>query len=121
MFELHRNNIYLCRGDTGILDFSLCDCGAEDTDVDVYPVTAVLSVKKKASDKEYILQKPMGNDGLFTFFAEDTEDTENIPPGKYIYDIELRSRDQVATMGPYRFTVLADITHSEEVTNTNDG
>lgn len=115
MFELHRSNIYLCRGDTGVLDFSLCNCGAEDADV--YPVTAVLSVKKKASDKEYILQKTLGNDGLFAFLAEDTE---NIPPGKYIYDIEIRSRDQVATMGPYRFTVLADITRSEEGANTND-
>ncbi len=111
MFELHRNNIYLCRGDTGIFNFSLGECGSPE-DMDVYPVTAVLSVKKKASDKTYLLQKTVDDGGLFIF---ESQDTENIPPGKYIYDIELRSRDQVATMGPYRFTVLPDVTRKDVI------
>lgn len=113
MFEVHRNSIYCTRGDTGIFNFSLCECGSPE-DTDVYPVTAVLSVKKKASDKTYILQKNADDDGLFIF---ESHDTENIRPGKYIYDIELRSRDQVATLGPYRFTVLADITRKEVIPN----
>lgn len=67
MFELHRNNIYLCRGDTGILDFSLCDCGAEDTDVDVYPVTAVLSVKKKQATKSISCRNPWATTDFLRF------------------------------------------------------
>lgn len=111
MFRIYDYDIFMTRGDTGIFNFSLCECGSPE-DTDVYPVTAVLSVKKKASDKTYLLQKNVDDDGLFIF---ESHDTENIPPGKYIYDIELRSRDQVATMGPYRFTVLPDVTRKDVI------
>ena len=110
MFELHRNNIYLCRGDTGIVNFAPCFCDSGEPG-DSYRV--ILSVKKNINDKTYVLQKETKNN-LFIF---DHEDTENITPGKYIYDIEVHAEDQVDTMGPFKFVVLADVTRGGD----NDG
>lgn len=106
MFEMHKNNVYLIRGDTGIMNFTPCFCDSGEPG-DSYQ--AILSVKKSICDKSYILQK-QATDNLFIF---EHEDTENIAPGKYIYDIEVHAEDQVDTMGPFLFVVLADVTRGE--------
>ncbi len=103
MFELHKNNIYLTRGDTGIVDFAPCFCDSGEPG-DSY--RAILSVKKNINDKDYVLQKET-TDNLFIFEHADTKD---IAPGKYIYDIEVHAEDQVDTMGPFKFVILADVT-----------
>ncbi|WP_337465746.1 hypothetical protein [Megasphaera sp.] len=107
MFEMHRNNIYLIRGDTGIVNFVPCFCDSGEPG-DTYK--AILSIKKSIGDKDYILQK-QASDNLFIF---EPADTENVVPGKYVYDIEVHAEDQVDTIGPYKFTVLADVTRGGE-------
>lgn len=101
MFEVHGNNIYHIRGDTGTLTF-------EPVWNDEVPntYTATLSVKRSIGDTEYVLQK-ISDNGIFEFLHDDTKDLE---AGTYVYDIEVRVDEQVATIGPYKYMLIADVT-----------
>lgn len=102
MFEIHGNNIYHIRGDTGTLMFEPIWCGEEAPDA----YTATLSVKRNLDDEAYVLQKHSDN-GVFEFVPADTKDLD---PGIYVYDIEVQAADQVSTIGPYKYVLLADVT-----------
>lgn len=105
--EFRGKNIYHMRGDTGIIDIDLvswgCDFPFRDGD------SAILSIKKKLTDADYVLQKHADSNGLFVFYPEDTQYLE---PGNYWYDIQVTFREgQVLTVrGPAQYRLLADVT-----------
>lgn len=101
MFQLSGLNITLVRGDTGALTVNPTIDGEALTDF-----TATLSVKRKISDTAYVLQKT-STDGKFYFLHDDTE---NLKTGEYVYDIEIRTGNQVATIGPAAFVAKGDVT-----------
>lgn len=105
--EVRGKNIYHMRGDTGIIDIDMRAYGFD------FPFregdSAVFSVKKKMTDKGYVLQKHADPNGMFVFFPEDTRLLE---PGVYWYDIQVTFKEgQVLTvMGPAQYRLLADVT-----------
>lgn len=102
MFELKGTKIRHTRGDTGVLRFS----PRVDGD-DLIEYTAVLSIKQSPNAKQYVVQKECVNNK----FIFDHEDTNELKPGGYVWDIEVRTPGgQYYTVGPYQYIVLADVT-----------
>lgn len=95
------NAIYFLRGDTDSLEFTPMLNDEEVTDA-----VMTFSVKTSTRDKAYLIQKQDDN-GVFYFEEADTKD---LPGGKYIYDIEVRSGDVVKTFGPFPFILIEDVT-----------
>lgn len=94
------------RGDTGILKVRMLLGGEyrpwEENDA------AVLTVKKRTSDSEIVLQAKM-EDGEFRLSPEDTED---LKPGTYVYDIQATFEDGtvLTVAGPSKYILLPDVT-----------
>ncbi len=103
MFKVTNGNIYHTRGDTATLTIALQDeQGEEITDY-----TAVLSVKKRLKDVEYLFQAPVENGTVH--ISHDM--TQGLPYGDYFYDIEVHtSLGDVETIGPAEYHLLADVT-----------
>ena len=103
-------DFYHTRGNTGVfkIDFK----GAAD----VEDLVAILSVKKKASDKSYLVQKLY--DKKLGGFRFDKKDTNDIKAGNYVYDIRITWRkivdgvmqDFVHTIGPHKYNILDAVT-----------
>ena len=105
MFQINNDKITVTRGDTGIISLNLTQ------DDEPYEFSEgdkiVFSVKKKLKDTEYVLRKETTRDTIFL----EHKDTDNIAPGNYYYDIEITYNTiQVATIGPNKFIVKADVT-----------
>lgn len=103
---VHGQSLVLMRGDTGVLRLNLTTDGEpyELADGD----TAVLTVKKNLKAKTALLQKTLEN-GLFYFTHEDTQ---ALPAGTYVYDVQVTLADgQVYTvLGPSTYRLLPDVT-----------
>lgn len=109
MFTVENGKITVTRGDTGIisLDLTLPD-GTPYEFLEGDSLT--LSVKKNVRDTDYILQKTSSRPAIIF----DHEDTDDIDPGNYIYDIEFRhGLGQVSTIGPDKFIVKYDVTRGD--------
>lgn len=107
MFKLIGDNINITRGDTGMLQLELT---LNDSALESGTYTAVLSVKDDLDNDKYMLQKQAYDDGRFYFTHDDTKD---FPEGTFLYDIEVRTGEQVCTIGPSKFTVKGDVTRDE--------
>lgn len=107
MFKLIGDSLYITRGDTGMLQLSATLNGSA---LESGNYTAVLSVKDDLDNERYMLQKKADDNGRF-FFAHN--DTKDIPEGTYVYDIEVRTGEQVCTIGPSKFNVKGDVTRDE--------
>ena len=103
MFKLIGDSINITRGDTGMLQLSSSLDGKE---MEKGTYTAVLSVKEDMDCEAYLLQKQADDNGRFFFSHEDTKD---IPEGTYVYDIEIRTGEQVCTIGASKFIVKGDV------------
>ena len=76
--------------------------------------TAFFSVKKNVEDEEYVLQKTLG-DGIEKFDDKTykvrvaPEDTENVDPGCYVYDLTIGVGNDVYTLmaGVLKLTATA--------------
>ncbi len=69
--------------------------------------TAVLSVKKRYKDDEYLFQAPVENGAVH--ISHDM--TQGLPYGDYVYDIEVTTEaGEVQTIGPAEYHLLADVT-----------
>ena len=103
MFSVKNGEIYHTRGDTGSLSFTLKD----ENEKEITGYSAVLSVKKKLRDKQYLFQVLIEN-GVCNITHEMTQ---NLPFGDYCYDIQTTLPDgRVWTYGPYTYHLLADVT-----------
>ncbi len=100
------NSLSIVRGDSGTLCLDLY------MGRDLFNLTfgdrGVLTVKKDVKDEEIILQKEMKDDASFAF---EPEDTKNVKPGRYVYDIQLTFyTGEVVTVCMGKFRVTADVT-----------
>ena len=103
MFKIRGDNIYHTRGDTGGFAIELRDENEEE----ISEYSAVMSVKRKLRDSEYLFQVPV-QDGYCSIQPETTRD---LPFRNYFYDIQVTMRDgTVQTVGPFEYHLMADVT-----------
>ena len=106
MFEIRKGVIYHTRGDTADFDINI---NLEGEPVVNYE--AVMSVKRKVKDDEYLFQCH-ATDGHIHISHETTQ---NLIAGDYYYDIEVHIYDDTdegryLTIGPYPYHLIADVT-----------
>jgi hypothetical protein len=96
----------MIRGDTGTMTINLTDENGNAIAPTAY--TATFSLKKNIDDVPYIMQKQFANGEISFSHA----DTNNLPTGSYIYDIqvEVTQDSSIHTIGPNPFVILADVT-----------
>jgi hypothetical protein len=96
----------MIRGDTGNVELTLQDDAGNVLLPEAY--TAIFSLKKSIDDVPYIMQKGF-IDGKISFSHEDTN---QLPTGSYIYDIQVEviQDSSIHTIGPNPFVILPDVT-----------
>lgn len=109
MLKISGKTITAVCGDTATMLFSLANYTYQLGDI-VY-----FSVKRKESDPGYVLQKSIspaeGTSEVAFLFTH--EDTNTIPPGKYVYDIQvsLATGEVQTPLGPGTFILTGGVTH----------
>lgn len=89
MYSVYNNEIVIVRGDTATFDIVL----KEEVDGDLEDYTPeegdslVFKVKKQYNDAEPIITK------TGTTISLSHDDTKDLTPGEYVYDIEFTSED----------------------------
>ena len=85
MFKIKKNNIFLIRGDSFIADLDL-----KNPDGEPYEFTTddevTFTVKENTDTRKIVIQKTI-TDGRIVV---DPTDTEHLPYGDYVYDVQLR-------------------------------
>ncbi len=106
MFQIVKNSVKMVRGDTGIVELALTDENGNAIEPAAY--TAIFSLKKNIDDVAYIMQKEFV-DGQVAFTHADTN---NLPYGQYVYDvqIEILQDNSIHTIGANTFSILPDVT-----------
>lgn len=103
----------LFRGDTGRYKFQRRD--KDGNVLTTIPAEIYFTVKKTFDDKEYIFQKTiadMTKDSEHVWhFVINPADTETLPYGKYVYDIEVTDED-VTTISSGFFELRKEATWS---------
>lgn len=110
MLKLGANNtIQLTRGDTAYLSVNITN----DIDASTYEMqdgdTVTLTVKKTTKDADFTFQKVVRG---ATSIKIEPADTENVPVGKYKYDVQLNTANgDVFTVIPVStFELLEEVT-----------
>ena len=82
------------------------------------------TIKRNADDKDFVIQKKLGegieqqnrDDSRFIYtVALYPEDTENLEPGMYSYDIRIQINDSKFTVMRGNINILPSITGKEEI------
>lgn len=103
MFKVKNGIIYHTRGDTATLSIQLTNTSGEE----ITGYTAKLSVKKRFNDESYLFQVDIENGSANISH----EQTQSLPYGDYVYDIEVHTTDgEVSTIGPNEYHLLPDVT-----------
>lgn len=107
MFKIEGNEIYITKGDTGIIDFTL------DNYTFVNGDRVFFSVKKSKSDRNYTFQKVINTFSDNAAKIIITKSDSNIEKGRYWYDIQCNLADgRVDTViTPNKFVVMEEITN----------
>ena len=107
MLYIDGNTIRLTRGDTAYLNIPLVT--TEGTYEMLPEDILMFSVKKGTRDTDYIFQKVVT--GTNSFHIEPT-DTAELTFGKYIYDVQLNTKDNdvFTVIPPSTFEVLVEVT-----------
>lgn len=103
-------SIKLTRGDTARITVNIYnDIEKEDYEM-IFSDTLRLTVKKSYKDREYALQKV--SIGSNRFYIR-PEDTNTLPFGKYVYDVELTTDngDVYTVIEPSPFELLKEVTY----------
>lgn len=98
MFKVDNNNISLIRGDSGAFTISIADTNGtpvELTDGDVLTFT----LRRTPWSPTIVLQKTI-TDGTLTINPSDTQD---MPFGSYVYDVELKRQRDTAEVAPIAY------------------
>lgn len=108
MFTVQNNNIALIRGDSGAFAISITDADGSPvalTDGDVLTFT----LRRTPRSPTIVLQKTI-TDGTLTINPSDTQD---MPFGSYVYDVELRRADGYTDtiIPPHEFLLLEEVTY----------
>lgn len=97
-------NIYITRGDTGVINFDLenYDLGENDS--------VVLTVKQNVNTDAIIMQKELDHETKQ--FIIEPDDTKTLRYGVYVYDIQLTTEiGEVHTViKPHDFTIESEVT-----------
>lgn len=105
MLKIVHNVIYHRRGDTGGLDASgVIVNGVKLSDL-TQPYTAIFTLKKSYADSS-VLQKTLVLGQLYLLH----EDTQLLDFGDYVCDIQVTMGSQSATLGPFAYHLLPDVT-----------
>lgn len=109
MLEVIGNNISLTRGDTARLTVTITNICDDGIYVPSPEDTFKLTVKETVYDSEFIFQKVSTGNPTFKI---DPSDTKQLDFRKYIYDIELETKDgDIYTVVPYsEFRILKEVT-----------
>lgn len=78
------------------------------------PQSLFFTVKHQFTDKEFVIQKKMNemtldNDGTWHFVLQ-SEDTESLDYGAYVFDIQVTDDDAVTTIAKGRFRLTEEAT-----------
>lgn len=111
MAAIDNTNIAMVRGDT--LAFAV---EIEDLDQDLD--TCFFSCKSDPSDTEYVFQKSLDNgiekDTIGKYKVRVApEDTENVEPGKYYYDLQIGLNSDIYTVLKGQLEIVFDITRED--------
>lgn len=101
--------IRLTRGDTARLSISIANELTEEEYIMAEDDTLTFTVKKRAKDPEYIIQKV--STGSNSFHLEPS-DTKELNFGSYIYDVQLNKSngDVYTVVEPTAFQILQEVT-----------
>ena len=108
MLYILGNTIKLTRGDTAYITVSI-----ENAVNDEYVMSAMdtltLSIKRRITDVDYILQKTITGENMFHIYPEDTK---NLRFGEYKYDIQLvtENGDVFTIVPPSSFVLMEEVT-----------
>lgn len=120
-YKITNQNIYLTRGDSAALDLQVTD--EQQQTYDFSEDEVVLTVKRSCTDKKVLIQKTFSDYDSETGKATvvfDPEDTENLPMGDYVYDVQLthienageenEKIERATIITPHTFTLGAEVT-----------
>lgn len=108
MLKIVKNDIYLTRGDTAVLNLSIKN--QDGTKYEVLPEDQILlTIKKSVNTDVVLVQKAAINNLIYINAIE----TDNLAYGTYYYDVELRRPDGfVATViPPHVFKLTGEVTY----------
>lgn len=104
------NTIRLTRGDTARLSVNITNLPSGEEYVIQDSDTLTLTIKKRESDAQYLVQKVVR--GQISFHIEPS-DTKDMVFGKYRYDVQLStsSGDIYTIIEPSDFEILKEVTY----------
>lgn len=109
MLRVSDSTIQLTRGDSAILSVDVKD----ETTGEPYHLnpddTLRLTIKRKVTDEDFVIQKVLNGS---TVFKMEPSDTEGLNFGPYLYDVELTTSDGdvYTVIVPSKFELLKEVT-----------
>lgn len=106
------------RGDTHAIPLKYRREGA-DEDLTNWVLWFTVKHDAQQPDEEAVIQKQIIIDGSSSVVVLTSEDTQNLPVGKYVYDLQLVSPngDAVKTMVMGKLTLQKEVTHRTRLTS----
>jgi len=107
MITIKDNNIKMIKGDTAYINIKL-EGGYVYKEGD----TLTLTVRQDVFSQDVVLTKTIPANGSFTFVPEDTND---IAPGRYVYDVQLDTiyEEVFTVVVPSDFILKEGVTREE--------
>lgn len=108
MFSVQNNNIAMIRGDSGIFKIDVTDVAGNAVALDDNDVLT-FTLRRATRSPTIVLQKTI-TDGMLTI---NPSDTQNMPFGSYVYDVELKRADGYTDtiIPPHGFLLLEEVTY----------
>lgn len=109
------NNLSIIRGDTIPLKFQRKD--SDGNTITINADKAYFTVKNNTAQSNFLIQKTLDDmtideDNVYHFVIE-PEDTNNLPYGTYVYDLEIIQGEIVTTISKGEFIIESEVTFAE--------
>lgn len=110
MFNVSNNNISLIRGDSGIFELAVKDTEGKDAEL-AADDKLTFTVRRTLKSPQIVIQKQI--DPKIQTIKLQPADTEGLPFGSYVYDVELRHSDGFVDtiIPPHKFQLLEEVTY----------